>query len=312
MVTAMTKSGGELEAYQQRIGASDVRVEHFRDPASLGELIFDDLIEIIKRDFADARPPTPLEEERMRHEAFSLSRRRAYIANPVYLKRLNDHATADGPPLVVYAESGSGKSSFFAFWAEQYRRKNPEAHVIEHYVGIGATSTDHYAVIRHICMEINERFGREEEIPSEPAKLEAALGQWLGYVDHELNKRGQRIVLILDGLNQLQGSALNLRWIPDVISPSIRLILSSTVEGTLVELQKRGWARFGMQALWRPSGRRSSCATSPSITSRSTPSRSNASRAITSAVTRCFSRRCSKNCALSDGTKNSTGRSKLP
>jgi tetratricopeptide (TPR) repeat protein len=238
-----------LEAYQQRIRQSNAIIEHFRDPVSLGELIYDDLVKIIKRDFADARPPTPLEEERSRHEAFSLSRRRAYIPNPAYLKRLNDHAKDDSPPLVVYAESGSGKSSLFAFWAEQYRRKNPEAHLIEHYVGIGATATAHYAIIRHVCMEINERFGRTEEIPSEPAKLELALGQWLGYADHELKKRGESMVLILDGLNQLQGDALNLRWIPDVISPTIRLILSSTVEGTLVELQKRGWSRFGMQAL---------------------------------------------------------------
>ena len=238
-----------LEAYQQRIRQSGAVIEQFRDPGSLGELIYDDLIKIIKRDFADARPPTPLEEERSRHEAFSLSRRRAYIPNPVYLKRLNDHATSDELPLIVYAESGSGKSSLFAFWAEGYRRKNPETDVIEHYVGIGATSTDQYAVIRHVCMEINQRFGRDDEIPSEPAKLDVALGQWLGYADHELTRRGQRMVLILDGLNQLQGIALGLKWIPDVISPTIRLVVSSTVEGTLMELQKRGWGRFGMQAL---------------------------------------------------------------
>ena len=212
-------------------------------------MIFDDLIALIKRDFADARPPTPLEQERARHEAFSLSRRRAYIANPDYLTRLNHHAASDDSPLIVYAESGSGKSSLFAYWAEQYRRKNPQAHVIEHYVGIGATSTDHYAVIRHICMEIHERFGRDEEIPSEPATLETALGQWLGYAEYELNKRGQQMVLILDGLNQLHGTALNMWWIPDVVSSRIRLILSSTVEGTLVELRKRGWTQFGMQAL---------------------------------------------------------------
>jgi len=238
-----------LEEYQARIQASGASIERFRDPVSLGKLIYDDLVKIIKQNFADAKPPTPLEEERARHEAFSLSRRRAYIANPTYLKRLNDHTTSDGPPLIVYAESGSGKSSLFAFWAEQYRRKHPDAHVIEHYVGIGATATAHYAIIRHICMEINDRFGRDQEIPSEPAKLQMALGQWFGYADHALKQQGASMVLILDGLNQLQGDALNLRWIPDVISPSIRLIVSSTVEGTLVELEKRGWSRFGMQAL---------------------------------------------------------------
>ncbi len=238
-----------LEAYQHRIRKSGAPVQEYRDPGSLGELIYDDLVEIIKRDFAGSKPPTPLQEERSRHEAFSLSRRRAYIANPQYLKRLNDYVASNDPPLVVYAESGSGKSSLFAFWAELYRRKHPEAHVIEHYVGIGATATDHYGVIRHVCMEIKDRFGREEEIPTGPEELEKAFGQWLGYADHALQQTGERLVLILDGLNQLKGSALRLQWIPDVISPSIRLILSSTVEGTLMELQKRGWKTLGMQAL---------------------------------------------------------------
>src|SRR5207237_699081 len=94
-----------LAAYQERIRQSGAVVEEFRDAGSLGESIYDALVRIIKRDFADATPPTPLELERARHSAFSHSRRRAYIANPAYLKRLNDHATDDGPPLVVYAES---------------------------------------------------------------------------------------------------------------------------------------------------------------------------------------------------------------
>ncbi len=238
-----------LEAYQQRIRESGASVQEYRDPGSLGELIYDDLVEIIKRDFADVKPPTPLQEERSRHDAFSLSRRRAYIANPQYLKRLNDHAASNDPPLVVYAESGSGKSSLFAYWSDQYRRKHPNVPVIEHYVGIGATATDHYGVIRHVCMEIKERFGREEGVPTAPDELEKAFGQWLGYADHALQQTGGRLVLVLDGLNQLKGTALRLQWIPDVISPSIRLILSSTVEGTLMELQKRGWKTLGMQAL---------------------------------------------------------------
>ncbi|MCB0714161.1 MAG: tetratricopeptide repeat protein [Ignavibacteriae bacterium] len=238
-----------LRAYQERIRSAGLPVESFSDPDTLGKLISEELTRIINRDFADATPPTPLEEERGRHQAFSLSRRRAYIANPLYLKRLNEHAKEDGPPLVVYAESGSGKSSLFAFWAEQFRRKNPQTTVIEHYVGIGATATDHYAIIQHICMEIKERFHREEDIPTTPDALERALGQWLGYAGHALRQSNERIVLILDGLNQLQGNALGLKWIPDVIPPEIRLILSSTVESTLVELKKRGWNQLGLQAL---------------------------------------------------------------
>ncbi len=271
-----------LDVYQQRIRRSGATIEEFDDPEALGHLTRQALLNIMDNDFADAKPPSPLEEERARHAAFAQSRRRAYIPNPAHLKRLNDHVASNDPPLVVYAESGSGKSSLFAYWSQQYQRKNPDAHVIEHYVGIGATATDHFAIIRHVCEEINERFGRDEQIPTDPEKLETALGQWFGYVDHDQQRaRGgggreesneqltdtpasdstfilhpssftatpSSLIVILDGLNQLQGEALKLRWIPDVIAPSIRMILSSTVEGTLVELEKRGWGRYGMQAL---------------------------------------------------------------
>ncbi|MCB0710687.1 MAG: tetratricopeptide repeat protein [Ignavibacteriae bacterium] len=239
----------KLQEYQERIEASGAPIETFSDPPALGRMIYDDLVRIIQEDFADASPPTPLEEERSRHIAFALSRRRAYIPNPLYLKSLNDHVREEGPPLVVYAESGSGKSSLFAYWGESFRKKNPQIQVIEHYVGIGATGTDHYGVIRHLCMEIKERFNREEELPTAPEELDQALSQWFGYAGHALKQSGERMVVILDGLNQLQGKALELQWIPEVISPHIRLILSSTVEGTLLELKRRGWNQLGMQAL---------------------------------------------------------------
>ncbi|HVK37339.1 MAG TPA: DUF4062 domain-containing protein [Candidatus Kapabacteria bacterium] len=238
-----------LEAYQGRIRGSGATVGEFRDPVSLGEMIYDDLVTIINRDFADVRPATPLEQERTRHDAFAQSRRRAYIANPLYLRRLNDHVASDDPPLVVYAASGSGKSSLFAYWAEQVRRRQPEVLVIEHYVGIGAVASDRWAIIQHLCMEIKERFAREEELPATPQELERALGQWLGYADHELTRRGERMVVILDGLNQLQGSAASLRWIPESISPRIRLVVGSTAVDTLTEMNRRGWGQFGMQAL---------------------------------------------------------------
>jgi len=174
--------------------------------------------------------------------------------------------------LVVYAESGSGKSALFAHWARQYRRKNPDAFVIEHYVGIGATSTDHLAIIRHIMMEIKERTGNEREIPSTPDELERDFPIWLAIADShrvstpqppprtEVGEQGREaeesvispspysptsvrgggwgvdgsLVILIDGVNQLRGQALNLNWLPAYIPDNIRLIISSTVEQTLV------------------------------------------------------------------------------
>ncbi len=252
-----------LEDLKGRVRAAGLPVEEFRDPGTLGEMVYDALIEILDRDFADAVPPTPLDQERARHEAFAASRRRAYIPNAGYLKRLNEFA--DSPTrevassdnaLVIYAESGSGKSSLVAYWAEQYRRRHPDVHIVEHYVGIGAGATDHFAVMRHVMEEIRVRFHRDEEVPTTPQEIERAFETWLGYTSvpplgtsDRPNGGVETLILIIDGINQLSGEALALGWVPMRLPGSVRLVITSTVEQTLVQLRERGWQQLGMQPL---------------------------------------------------------------
>ena len=232
-----------LEDLKERVRQHAPSWGEFRDPISLGEMVYDDLVRIIKRDFVTTAPPSPLELERRAHQAFAASRRKAYIPNASYLRRLNEHVASTGPPLIVYAESGSGKSALLAYWAEQYRRRHTDTVVVEHYVGIGAGSTDHYGIIRHVMSEIREWFGRTEQIPSAPADLEREFPNWLGFTqDHP-------IVLLLDGVNQLGGAALSLSWLPRFFPSNIRFIISSTVERTLVRLRNRGWTQLGLQPL---------------------------------------------------------------
>lgn len=233
----------KLIGLKQRVRRAGLPIEEFRDPGQLGELVFDALLEIIKTDFAHARTSTPLQLERAKHQAFAASRRVAYIPNLDYIRRLNEFATGDEPPLVIYAESGSGKSSLVSYWAENYRRRNPDACVIEHYVGIGATSTDHLVIMRHIMAEIKEKMGCTAEIPSKPEELEKAFPNFLGFT------LDTPFVVIIDGINQLSGHALDLKWLPRQIPKNIRLVITSTVEGTLVQMRERGWGRLGMQPL---------------------------------------------------------------
>ncbi|HVK37053.1 MAG TPA: DUF4062 domain-containing protein [Candidatus Kapabacteria bacterium] len=232
-----------LDALKQRVHAAGLPVESFRDPATLGELVYDHLASVIRRDFASSRPPTPLELERSRHDAFAASRRHAYIPNSAYLAELNSWLADKAEPLVIYAESGSGKSSLVSFWCDQLRKRAPGLFVVEHYIGIGAGDSDHIGLIRHVLEEIRERFDRTEEIPASRLELEAQLANWLGFTGT------QPMVIVLDGINQLTGPALSLHWLPAFIPTNIRLLVTSTVEGTLVELRSRGWRTLGMQPL---------------------------------------------------------------
>lgn len=239
---------GEL---RERIEEAGHSIVPYREPASLGEKVYDDLLDIIERDFAHALPPTPLQMERARHEAFSLSRRTSYIPLPDHLDRLDAHLFSEDPPLVLHAESGYGKSSLLAYWADRLRRKAQDGgvHVVEHYVGIGGSSLDYFSIIRHICMEVKERFDRTEEVPSDPALLTHAFGTWLGYAERELTKRGEKMVVILDGVNQIEGAGRALRWIPEELAPSIRLILSTAEEEMREALQRRGWSEMSVAGL---------------------------------------------------------------
>jgi nephrocystin-3 len=238
-----------LESLKERMRDTGLPVGEFRDPVTLGEMIYDDLVAIIARDFAEVRPPSELERERSAHEAFAASRCYAYIPNAEYITILNKHAAGDGAPLVIYAESGSGKSALVAYWAQQYRRRHPDAHVVEHYVGIGAGATDHIGIMRHVMAEIKERFDRDEELPSTPEEIEKSFANWLGFTDLRCANSENPFVLILDGLNQLQGKALNLAWLPQHIPSNIRLVVTSTIEQTLVALRERGWQEMGVQPL---------------------------------------------------------------
>ncbi len=233
-----------IEDLKRRVREASVKTEEFRDPVSLGELVYDHLVRVIRNDFGSVASPTPLEEERTRHRAFAESRRHAYIPKAEYLTRLNEWLSTDcADPLVIYAESGSGKSSLVSFWCEQVRRRQPELPVIEHYVGIGAGDADHLGIMRHVMEEIRERFGRTEELPSKPEEIEQQFANWLGF------GVGRPILLAIDGINQLTGRALDLQWLPPMMPDGVKLVITSTVERTLVNLRSRGWSLLGMQPL---------------------------------------------------------------
>jgi tetratricopeptide (TPR) repeat protein len=211
-----------LDQFRQRIYQSGLPVREFRDPSTLAEMVYDDLVAILERDFGIDEVLTELESERQYHEAFAANRRRAHIPNAAYIQRLDDHVRSDEGPLLIQAASGSGKSALVAYWTERFRKRHPGAFVVEHYTGIGHGSGDRYSVIRNLLMEIAEHRGLDEKIPEEPGALVAALPEWLAMLGDE------QMVLVLDGVNQLPEEERDLHWFPAHIPANIRLIVTST------------------------------------------------------------------------------------
>jgi len=232
-------SAARLDDLKGRIRGSGFPVrEGYRDPVALGDLVFEDLAALVDSLFPVGSAPGPLEREAAEHEMFARSRTGVYVGGEAYFVRLDAHAGGDGLPLVVVGGSGSGKSALLAKWATGWRATHPDDLVLMHFVGGTPQSSDWAAMLRRVMGELARRFGIDVEIPDQPDALRAAFGGLL----YMAAARG-RVILVLDALNQLEDrqGALDLSWLPPVIPPGIRLVVSSLPGRALDQLGERGW-----------------------------------------------------------------------
>jgi len=141
-------------------------------------------------------------------------------------------------PLVVVGESGLGKSTLLAKWALDHQEVNPSDVVIMHFIGSTRASADWVAMLRRIMGELKQALDIKEEIPARTEELSAAFNAWLHKAGAE-----KRIILILDGLNQLddQDGAQSLFWLPRVVPNNVCIYLSTLPGKALDEIRKREW-----------------------------------------------------------------------
>jgi len=236
-------SRNKLAALKKRIKESGLPIrENYSNPETVGKLILEDLWHAIDEEYPKGSELTPLDQEAAEHEAFAESRARVYIGRKEYFDRLNTHIESDDPPLVLLGDSGVGKSALLSNWAIQYRNAHPEAFVFFHFIGSTPQSADYVATIRRIMEEIKRRYDLKEEIPVASEKLREELPMWLARVQ-------DRMVLILDGLNQLEDrdNAPHLGWLPEYFPPNIRAILSTLPGPSQDAIKKRNWVTYRLE-----------------------------------------------------------------
>ena len=144
--------------------------------------------------------PELLREQNCGREAraFAASRTRAYIPNPTHLKEFSRWADEGETPLVIRGGSGLGKSSLVAFLSDTYRKKNPDALIVEHYVGSSERGGTPRSVMRHLVGAIRERFDIADEIPVDRAHLEQSFPGWLLRAEHRAAETGVNVLLVID------------------------------------------------------------------------------------------------------------------
>ena len=237
----------KLAALKQRIRDSKLPlVEPYANPKALAESVRKQFDELIDRLYPEDQTPDPLSQERMVHEAHAKNKLFACIDRPAHLAVLNTFAAPtehNGKGLVVTGESGGGKTALLAAWTRDWAKSHPEDFLFQHYFGATPDSASPEGFLRRLLGELKARFGITDDVPTDPEKLRDALPLWLAQT---IGK--DRVVLVLDGLNQVQGSEpdRHLFFLSRHFPPHV-IVLASALDGPgLDELRERGWTKHDL------------------------------------------------------------------
>ena len=233
-----TERRQKLRDLKERIRKKGYPVKQYRDPKAVGEMILQDFTKVIDTLYPEDSTPTLLDREALEHDQYAQARARVYVSRDKYYQQLDAQIDGKGPPLTILGESGIGKSALISTWALRYQDKHPDTLVIKHFIGASAYSADWAEMLRRIMKEIKRNCTITQEIPDPPDQLRLTFANFL-----QMAAVQRKVVLILDGLNQLvdMDQAPDLVWLPLEIPINIRLILSTLPGRSLEEILRRDW-----------------------------------------------------------------------
>ncbi len=242
----------KLADLKQRIRESGLPlVDNYSDPHSAALQIGEYLRKAIDAEFPASEVHDRLAEEAAGHEIFAQSRAKVYIGREADMARL-DSFVAGVPEqmpqvLAVLGPSGSGKSALLANWGLRWRSEHPEEFFFLHFVGSTPGSADYAGLLRRLLGEIKAWFNIMQDLPDTDEALRNALPNWLALAASKC----QRLVLVLDGLNQLEDrdQALDLPWLPEQFPSNTRVLVSTLPGRSLDALRARTHSEFEVQLL---------------------------------------------------------------
>jgi nephrocystin-3 len=226
--------------------------ENYADPRALAKLVLGDLKVAIEAQFHIEENPDPLTCEARDHEAFAETRRRTYIGRPDYFNRLDRHAAANGGPLVLVGDSGSGKSALMANWLEHWRTQHPQDFIFQHYIGGTPDSADHWRLIARLIEEIRRWSNDPDNPPRTHDDMLREFPLWLAKARSNAEHKGVRCILLLDALNQLEDNdhARQLGWLPQQpFADGLRLVVSTLPSEAMDAVKQRDWETLSVEPL---------------------------------------------------------------
>jgi len=159
------------------------------------------------------------------------SRASHFVGRDDCLAKLFEFADGQGAsPLYVHGKTGTGKSALLSYFAAEYSKTRPGAHVLCHFIGASPGSTNICHTLSRICKELAKHCQVNQTIPNEYKELRQVFIKLM-----EQAAFGKPVILLIDALNQLTeaNNAQSLEWLPS--NSPIRIIVSTYSEGNAYE-----------------------------------------------------------------------------
>ena len=203
------------------------------------------LVELVKKDLQDAieklYPKEELDEttrERQLHQLYAKSRLKAYVPEVDALESLNGFMERSKSGYVlIKGKSGIGKSSFLAYFAEEKRKEDKEALIIEHYTTAHRNASYYENILRRFIDELESFLGIQKDKGKDLLESMWAESSEKRNIEEKLKDRfmellskvatERKVYIILDGVDLIEPKVKrNLSWLPDMVFEGVYVLLS--------------------------------------------------------------------------------------
>lgn len=215
-------------------------VAPYKTPEELAAAVEKQFRDLIDKLYPKEEVPDPLDQQAAGHRSHALRKTLAYVDRLSHSQALAAFVAAPstGKGLVFTGDSGSGKTALLAAFASSSFKTHPSTFLFEHYFGATPDSAGVDGFLRRLLGELKRLAKINDDMPATPEKMREALPLWLAHTS------GRPIVLVLDGLNQIQGDEAErrLNWLPRFFPAHIRVVASCLPGPALDVLREHGWS----------------------------------------------------------------------
>ena len=215
-------------------GITPQNTEHTKYLDQLCQHVFTDLKLLIDKALSSRIPQCmatqELYSEVVQHAKFCVNRCETFCGQENLISKiLNGFAAEQGMPLVVYGESGSGKTSVMAKVATILKSQpGPSCKIVVRFLGTSPSSSSIREVLASVCLQICTVYNMQP-----PNFIQMDTTEVIQYFRNQLIESlclslGESLVIILDSIDQLSTAdgAHSMNWLPKMLPKGIHIIIS--------------------------------------------------------------------------------------